>query len=88
MKSLGEDICELLRGVDSNHTQVAILDSFMGEVLPDVDVLGALSASNNIVTPLDASVVVLIDRGPGFWYKPHAPQEISEINYLNSRRGC
>jgi hypothetical protein len=43
MKSLGEDICKLLRGIDSNQTQVSILDSFMGEVRPDVDVLGTHS---------------------------------------------
>jgi hypothetical protein len=30
MKSLGEDICKLLQGVDSNQEQVSILDSFMG----------------------------------------------------------
>ena len=56
MKSLGEDICKLLQGVDSNQAQVTILDRFMGEVLLDVDVLGALSASDNVVTPLNAGV--------------------------------
>jgi hypothetical protein len=60
MKSLGEDVGELLRGVDSNQAQVTILERFMGEVLPDVDVLGTLSASDDIVAPLNASVVVLI----------------------------
>ncbi len=49
MKFLGEDICKLLRGVDSNQTQVSMLDSFMGEVLPDVDVLGTLSTSDNVL---------------------------------------
>mmetsp|Transcript_41811 Transcript_41811/g.87394 ORF Transcript_41811/g.87394 Transcript_41811/m.87394 type:complete len:89 (+) Transcript_41811:129-395(+) len=88
MKSLGEDICELLRGVDSNQAQVSVLDCFMGEVLPDVDVLGTFSASDNVVAPLNTSVVVLVDRCPGFWRKTHAPQEVSEINHLNSRRGC
>jgi hypothetical protein len=55
MKSLGEDICKLLRGIDSNQAQVSILDSFMGEVLPDVYVLGTLSASDNVVAPLNIS---------------------------------
>jgi hypothetical protein len=76
MKSLGEDICKLLRGVDSNQTQVSILDRFMGEVLPDVDVLGTLSASNNVVAPLNTSVIVLVDWGPELWRKTHAPQEV------------
>ena len=88
MKSLGEDICKLLRGVDSNQTQVSILDRFMGKVLPDVDVLGTFSASDNVVAPLNTSVIVLIDWGPGLWRKTHAPQEVSEINHLNSCRGC
>ncbi len=77
MTSLGEDVCELLRGVDSNQAQVSLLDRFMGEVLPNVNVLGTLSASDDVVTPLNASVVVLIDRGPGFWSKSHAPQDMS-----------
>jgi hypothetical protein len=66
MKSLGEDVCELLRGVDSNQAQVSVLDRLMGEVLPNVNVLGTLSASDDIITALNASVVVLIDRSPGF----------------------
>ncbi len=68
MKSLGEDICKLIRVIDSNQTEVSILDSFMGEVLPDVDVLGTLWASDNVVaplSPLNTSVIVLVDWGPG-----------------------
>ena len=88
MKSLGEDICELLRSVDSNQAQVSILDRLVGKVLSDVDVLGTFSASDNVVAPFNAGIVVLVDRGPGLWRKPHAPQEVPEINHLNSRRGC
>jgi hypothetical protein len=83
MKSLGEGVCELLRGVDSNEAQVSVLDRFMGEVLPNGNALGTLSASDDAVSPLDASLVVLVDRGPGFWRKSHAPQEISEIYQYN-----
>ncbi len=50
--------------------QVSILDRFMGEVLPDVDVLGTLSAFDNVVAPLNTSVIVLVDWGPGLWAKP------------------
>ncbi len=88
MKSLGEDICELLRGVHSNQAQVSILDRLMGEVLSDVDVLGTLSASDDVVAPLKTSVIVFVDRSPRLWCKTHAPQEVSEINHLNSRSGC
>ncbi len=72
MKSLDEDICKQLRGVDSNQAQVSILDRFTGEVLPDVDVLDTLSASKNVVAPLNTSVIVLVDWGPGLWRNIHA----------------
>jgi hypothetical protein len=60
MKSLGQDVCELLRGVDSesNQAQVTVLVLFVGEVLPDVHVLGTLWASDDIVTPLKTGIVV------------------------------
>ncbi len=47
---------------------------------------GTLSASDDGVTPLNANLAVLIDRGPGFKRKSHAPQEITtrmpEHNFL------
>jgi hypothetical protein len=64
IKSLDEDVFELLRGADQNQTQMSILNRFMGEVLPDVNMLGAFSTSNNVVAPLNASIVVLVDRCP------------------------
>ncbi len=64
MKSLGEDACELLRGADPNQKQMSILNHLMGEVLPDVNMLGAFSTSNNVIAPLNASTVVLVDRCP------------------------
>ncbi len=60
MKSLGKDVCELLRGADPNQTQVSVLNRFVGEVLPDVNI----STSNNVVAPLNASIVVFVDRCP------------------------
>ena len=53
-----------LRGVDSTQAHVSLLDRFMGEALPDVDVLRTLSASDDVVTPLAASLVVPINQGP------------------------
>jgi hypothetical protein len=75
MKSLGEDVCELLRGADLNQTQVSILDSFMSKMLADVDVLRTFSASNGVVAPLNAGIVILVDWGPGFGSKPHIPRD-------------
>jgi hypothetical protein len=70
MKSLGEDVCKLLRGGYSNQAQVSVLDRFVGGVLSNVRVLCTLSASDDVVTPLNASLVVLVDRGPGFGANP------------------
>ena len=88
MKSLGEDVRELLRGAGPNQAQMSILDGFMSKVLADVDVLRTFSASNDVVAPLNAGIVILVDRGPGFGSKTHIPQEGSEVDYFSSRIGC
>ena len=67
---------------------MTILDRFVGEVLPDVNVLRTLTAADDVVAPFDARVVVFVDRRPFLRCKPHILQEVSEINHLNSRRGC
>jgi hypothetical protein len=38
--------------MDEPH--LAHLDDFVGEVLPDVNVLGSLTSTDDVVTPLDA----------------------------------
>ena len=45
----------------------------MGEVLPDVDVLGAFPSADDVVTPLDASArgIVLVPS----LFRPASPQE-------------
>ena len=87
MESLREDVCELLRCIDSDQAEMIILDCLVG-VLAGVNVLGALTPSDNIVAPLDAHIVVLVDWRPFLWCKPHILQEVSEVNHFNSRRGC
>ncbi len=39
---------------------LAILDELVGEVLPDVNVLGALPSTDDVDFPLDARLVVLV----------------------------
>ena len=34
--------------------QLTVLDDFVGEVLPDVDVLGTFPSADDVVTPLNA----------------------------------
>ena len=88
VETLGEDVRQLLRGVDPDQAEMTILDRLVGEVLPDVNVLRTLTASNNVVAPFDARIVVFVDWRPFLWCKPHIFQEISEVDYFNSRRGC
>ena len=39
---------------------MSILDGLMGEVLANVNVLGSLTAANDVVSPLNAGRVVLM----------------------------
>ncbi len=71
---------------DQQH--LTILDDFVGEVLPDVYVLGTFPSAKHIVTPLDARGVVLV-----YWSRPllresETVQKISEIQYLAASQRC
>ncbi len=63
MQALREDICELERRRDSYEPHTAVLDDPVREVLPDVNMLGPLASSNDVVAPLDARGVVLEHLG-------------------------
>ncbi len=39
------------------------LDDVVGEVLPNVNALGPFASADDVVTPLNARGVVLVDRG-------------------------
>ncbi len=82
-------ICQLLLGVDSDQTEMTVLDRLLGEVLADVNVLRPLTAADDgVVAPFNARVVVLVDRRSCLRCESHILQEVSEVNYFNSRRGC
>ncbi len=49
---------------------MAILDDLMREVLPDVNVLSALTATNDGVAPFNAHCVVFVQRGGLLLRKP------------------
>ena len=57
-------LCKLICGVHTDQADMTILDHFMREVLPDVDVLRPFTSSDDVVAPFDAGVVVLVDRCP------------------------
>ena len=60
MESLGQDVRHLSRGRDLDEPHLTILDDLVGEVLPDVDVLGTFPSADDDVAPLDACSVVLV----------------------------
>ena len=60
MQSLGQDIGHLGRRRNLDQPHLTILNDFVGEVLPDVDVLGTFPSADDVVTPLDARGVVLV----------------------------
>ena len=64
MKSLRENVGELLRSVDSDQAEVTILECLVGEVHADVNVLRSFPSSDNVVAPFDARVVVFVDWRP------------------------
>ena len=71
MESLGQDVRHLSRGRDLDEPHLTILDDLVGEVLPDVNVLGTFPAADDVVTPLDARRVVFVETGVGdAWTNP------------------
>ena len=53
MKPLGKNIGQLVLRRDLDEPHLAILDDLVGEVLPNVDVLGSLTAADNVVAPFN-----------------------------------
>jgi hypothetical protein len=47
------------------------MNHFVGEVLPDINVLGSFPTSNDGVAPFDARGVVLVDRGRSLLGEAH-----------------
>ena len=87
VQRLGQDIRQLRRSRDADKLHVAILDDLMSKVFPDVNVLGALAAADDIVPPFDTYRVVLVHRGRLRLRKTHTLEEVAKVEYLRSRRG-
>ncbi len=83
---LGQDVLQLRRSRDADKLHVAILDDLMGELFPDVNVLGALPAADEIVPPFDTCRIVLVHRGWLRLSKTHAFDEVAKVKYFRSRR--
>ncbi len=60
----------------------------MGEVLPDVDVLGSFTSADDVVALFDARRVVLVYRGRLLLLESETVQESPEVQNLTSSSRC
>ena len=88
MQSLGQDIGQLGRCLDLDQPHLTILNDFVGEVLPDIDVLGTFPSADDVVTPLHARGVVLVYRSRPLLRESETVQKISEIQDLAASQRC
>ncbi len=88
--SLGQDVRHLLcgRNLDEQPQHRTILDDFVSEVLPDVDVLGSFPSANDVVAPFNAGGVVLIYRGGLLLLESETVQKSPGLQNLTSSRRC
>jgi hypothetical protein len=75
-QQLGEDVRELLEGVDFDQVHHPILDGFMRKMLAEVNVLGAFPSSDDVVAPFDARGVVLVHGGVWGLRESHVLEEV------------
>ncbi len=67
---------------------IAVLDDLVGEVLPDVNMLGSLASNNDVVSPLDARGVVLEHLGGVLLSEAESLKEVSEIQDVHACCRC
>ena len=65
-------------------SSISILNDLVGEVLPDVDVLGSLPSADDVVTALDARCVVFLDRRGRRLGESHMRKELADVQDLAS----
>ena len=70
------------------HKHLAILNDLVCEVLPNVDVLGSLTAADDVVTPFNTRRVVLVYRGRLPLPESKSAQKVSEVQDLTARSRC
>ena len=63
---------------------MSILNGLMRKMLADVDVLCSLSPTDDVVAPLDARSVVLVDRRISCRRKLHGGEKLTKVDYFDS----
>ena len=65
-----------------------LLDHLVGEVLPNVDVLGSLTAADDVIAPFNTRSVVLVDRGRFPLPESKSAQKVPEVHDLTVHSRC
>ena len=86
MQTLGKNIGQLERSRHQDQLHLSILDDFVGEVLPDVNVLGSLTAANDVVSSFNTRRVVFVDRVRFLLPEAESVQKCPEVQDLTARR--
>jgi hypothetical protein len=63
---------------------VETLDGLMRKMLADVHVLSTLAPAEDVVAPLDARSVVLVDRRVSSWCESRGREKVAEADSLES----
>ena len=83
LEAVGEQIGELIASGHSLQTEMSDLCRFVRKVLTNVDMLRTLSATDHIVSPLNA-----INRRRRCGSEAHVPQQLTQINDLHRTKRC
>ena len=71
-----------------NQSHFTILDDFVGEWLPHVNVFGSTTSSDDADFPLNARCVVLVYQGRLRLPESEAVQKRLEVQYLTASSRC
>ena len=65
LKAFGEDISQLISSRYTDKLEMTQLDSLMGKMLANINMLSTLPTTDNVVTPFDASSAVFENQRVG-----------------------
>ena len=74
-------------GSNFDESHVPVLNSLMGKMLADVDVLGTLASADDVVSSFDACRVVFIDWSIIVWFETHIVEQIAKVDNLDRHFG-
>lgn len=88
LEALGKYVGKLIRRIHTHQTQMAMLDNLVRKMLANVDMLSTLTTADDMIAPLDACIVVLINWCPGLRRKSHLLQQLTQVDYFYSCQRC